>query len=281
MEKRFLVETLMKLERFVFSPILAAVIGVSSLALAKAHAADPETKPPTASELASRLNTGRMPGTSYVRVRMDTGGTVLQLQVKERRTEKGAEMVYQVLFPKERKGEAVLLKKTDGQAPTGVIMAGDGKTSELSAAQMKDPFLGTVLTYEDMIENFFAWPEQAITGTEEVNRVKCPILESKPSKGDRSSYSKVRSWVDTRRMVPLRVEKHALSGEVAKSVKTTRVVTGPQGRPIPANLVVTAGASGATTEIDGSRIKHDVVYADDEFTPEGLAKIAAPKGSPE
>ena len=270
----------MNLPSFVLPPVLAAV-GMATLVLTQVRAADPDATSATASALATRLNTGRIPGTSYVRVRMDTGGAVLQLQVKERRTETGAEMVYQVLFPKERKGEAVLLKKTDGEAPTGVTMAADGKTSELTAVQMKEPFLGTALTYEDMIENFFAWPEQAIVGTEEVNRVKCPILESKPSKGDGSSYSKVRSWVDTKRMVPLRVEKYDASGQVARSVKTTRIVTGPQGRPIPANLAVSDGAGGATTEIDGSRIKHDVVYTDDEFTPEGLAKITAPKGAPQ
>ncbi|MEP6902220.1 MAG: hypothetical protein ABJA66_10750, partial [Actinomycetota bacterium] len=50
----------------------------------------------------------------------------------------------------------------------------------------------------DILENFFAWDNQAIVGTEVVDRVSCQILESKPGKGQRSGYGSVRSWVDTR-----------------------------------------------------------------------------------
>ena len=56
------------------------------------------------------------------------------------------------------------------------------------------------LSYEDAIENFFAWEQQSLAGTEEVNRTKCEILESKPGKADHSSYARVRSWIDTRKM---------------------------------------------------------------------------------
>ena len=49
----------------------------------------------------------------------DTTKISLQLQIKERRTRTATDLVYQVLWPKERKGEAVLLHKADGSPPTG------------------------------------------------------------------------------------------------------------------------------------------------------------------
>ena len=47
--------------------------------------------------------------------------TTLPLQLKERRTKSATDIVYQVLWPKERKGEAVLLHKAAGRAPGGSL----------------------------------------------------------------------------------------------------------------------------------------------------------------
>jgi hypothetical protein len=77
---------------------------------------------------------------------------------------------------------------------------------------MKDAVFGGDLSYADLIENFFAWEQQSIAGTEIVDRVSCQILESRPGKGDRSIYGRVLSWIDPKRLVPLRVEKYFESG---------------------------------------------------------------------
>ncbi|MEI9897843.1 MAG: outer membrane lipoprotein-sorting protein [Chthoniobacter sp.] len=79
--------------------------------------------------------------------------------------------------------------------------------------------------------------QQAIVGTETVDGVNCQILESKPGKGDRSTYGSVRSWIDAKRLVPLRIEKYSGSGQVLRRIDTTRVVT-DAGHAIPANLSV-------------------------------------------
>ena len=116
-------------------------------------------------------------------------------------------------------------------------------------------------------------------GTEVINGTACQILESKPGKDHSSSYSKVRTWVDPRRLVPLRIEKYDASGKLVRRINTTRVVL-DEGDSIPANLSV-EGPRGATTEIDGSRIKRRVTYEDTELTPNGLKQVAAPPDSPE
>ena len=48
----------------------------------------------------------------------------------------------------------------------------------------------------------------------------------------------MRSWIDTRRFVPLRVEKYLSSGLLARRIDTIRVANDDEGRPIPANLTV-------------------------------------------
>lgn len=212
----------------------------------------------TASELAEKLNT--LNEDAYVRMKLDTAGGTLQLEGKQRR---GAVM-YRVLFPRERKGEAILLKTDDG----GTRFVPPKTLQTIGAAQLEEPFFGSALANADLVENFFAWPQQSLVGTEVVDRVSCQILESKPAKGA-SIYGSVRSWIDTRRMVPLRVEKYAPGGGLVRRIDTTRVAADDLHRNIPANMTI-HGPKGVTSELDGSKIKHDVKFADADFTAEGM-----------
>ena len=235
-----------------------------------AAAADPAT------ELAARLNALQQDGTSFIRLKMESQQTTLQVQIKQRRTSSTTEVVYQVLWPKERAGEAVLLRKTANQAASGALFVPPYTARSLSSAQMKEPLLGSSLSYADVLENFFSWEHQTLSGTETLDRAACTILESKPGKGDRSIYSSVRTWVDSRRLVPLRVEKYSASGQLARRIDTTRVVTS-DGHAIPANLTVHDATKGTSTDLDGSNIKRGMSYDETTFTPEGLKQLTPPR----
>jgi hypothetical protein len=265
--------------------IAAASLGCA-LVVFSAGAAD--TAPPvmSATDLAARLSAFQQDGASYVRLRLDvkqppgTTKIALQLQIKERRTKMATDVVYQVLWPKERKGEAVLLRKAAGRPATGSLFVPPDTVHPLEASQMREPLFDSDLSYQDVIENFFAWDRQAIVGTEVVDRVSCQILESKPGKSERSTYASVRTWVDPRRLVPIRVEKYLASGQLARRIDTTKVAIDDNHRPIPANLMVRGQRQDSVTELDGSRIRHDVTYADREFTPEGLKELTTPTFAP-
>ena len=249
-----------------------------------------ETPPPiSATDLASRLSTLRQDGATYVRLRMEINGAkkeTLQLQIKQRRTKAATEVVYQVLWPKERKGESVLLRKIGNRAPSGTTFVPPNTTSSID--DFKDSLLGGDLSYEDAVEDFFAWEQQAIVGAEAVDGIACQILESKPGKGERSIYGRVRSWIDIRRLVPLKVEKYSASGQLLRRIETTKVVS-DAGHYLPANLTV-RNLRGGSTDLDGSRIKHDVSYSDRDFTvatiapptvsEEPVAAVAAPAAAP-
>lgn len=242
-----------------------------ALLAVSAHADD------TASDLAAKLGALQQNGSSVVRLKMEVQGTAkstLQLQIKQRRTRSATEVVYQVLWPKERAGEAVLLRKMGDQSATGAIFIPPNTVRTLDSSQMKEALLGSDLTYDDVVENFFLWKQQAIVGTEVVNRVSCDILESKPGKGQHSYYASVRTWVDRRRDVPLRVEKFGSSGQLVRRIETTRVLTNDDKQAVPANLTVNGPRQGSVTELNGSSVKHGVSFTDKEFTPAGLMEAS-------
>src|SRR5262249_43113859 len=240
-----------------------------------------ETSPTTAKELASRLKGLRPNGASYVRLRMDVNGATkatLQIQIKERRTESSVEVVYQVLYPKERQGESVLLRKPGTRPASGSVFVPPNTVRPIE--DLKQPLFGSDLSYEDIIDNFFVWDQQAIVGTEKVEGVNCTILESKPGKDERSSYGSVRSWIDMRRIVPLRVQNSSNPGQVLGASGPPRVVNEPGHKP-PANLEVSGARSDSSTLLDGSRIWHNMAYTDRDFTVEGLKEIATPRKTPD
>ena len=241
--------------------MLMAAAGLSATRATAEEAMSPK-------DLAARLSASITDGSAFIRLQMKTGGSTLQVQVKERRTKSGSDILYQVLYPKERKGEAVLLQSRGGKL-SGKTSAPGGAVQNIGS--MKEPMLGSALSYEDVIENFFAWEQQAIVGTEEVKNTNCQILES--TSGGGSSYSRVRSWIDTRRMIPLRVEKYSGSNLVRR-IDTTRVAEDDTDRRIPASLRVQHG--GTTTSIEGSSTKSDVTYSDSDFTPQGMQSLAPP-----
>jgi Outer membrane lipoprotein-sorting protein len=267
------------------SRMIFRLLAIVYLTVLSYRAAAAESAPSTisASDLAARLSAWQQDGSSYVRLRMvvsePAGKNAFQIQIKGRRSKTSTDVVYQILWPKERKGEGVLLQKAGGRSATGAVFVPPNNLRPLDASQLKEAFFGSGLSYEDLVENFFAWEQQAIVGTEEVDGVSCYILESKPGKGARSSYGKVRSWIDSRRLIPLRIEKYFASGQLARRIETSNVVTDDIGRQVPANLTVRDSEKNSTTELDGSRIKHDIRFDDAEFTPEALRQTSIPRGS--
>jgi hypothetical protein len=253
-----------------FAAISAALIAVPAFAVAEQSASD----------LAAALR-AKEEGSTFVRVRMQIGSgenQVLQIQIKSRASNTTSDIVYQVLFPKERKGEAVLLHRSVEKF-SGTTFVPPNTVRSLASGQMNQALFGSDLSYEDIIDNPFGWPQQAIIGSEVIDNIHYQILESKPGKGDGSSYSSVKTWVDPRRLVPLRIEKYDNSGKVLRRINITRVLLDGNDS-LPADLKV-YGPRGTVTEITGSRIKRDVTYADSEFTLQGLKQIRAQPGSSE
>jgi hypothetical protein len=252
------------------------IIAAGAFFVAAVFAAEPESSATSAKELANRMSVGGH-GNALVRAKLEiraADGTkqVLQLQIKERRTPTSVDLLYQVQWPKERNGEAVLLHQDSGGAPRGTIVAPPAAPRALEASQMDGGLFGSDLSYQDAIENFFGWKDQAITGSEAINGVECQILESKPGKSGVSTYAKVRSWVDSKRLVPLRIEKYSAAGKVLRRIDTTYVARDQHDRFIPGKLTVRNPSKDSITEFDGARIEQGMQFTDRDFSPEAVAK---------
>src|SRR3954469_12719416 len=223
-------------------------------------------------ELAAKLR-AKENGSTFVRLKMDAGSGSLQVQIKSRVSDSGADIVYQILFPKERMGESVLLHRA-GRKFTGTVFRPPNTLQPIGAGEMNQSLFGSDLAYEDIVDSPFTWSQQTIVGTENVDRFPCQILESKPGKDHSSSYASVKSWIDSSRMVPLRIEKYDSSGKVIRRINITRMLLNG-GDSLPADLEI-AGPRGATTHITGSGLKRGIRYGEAEFTPDGLKQLNAP-----
>lgn len=260
---------------FRITALLPALCLASTFPLQTAPAADSLS----AKEIANRLSALQQDGSSYIRLRLNveeppgTKKTGLQIQIHQRRTPSSTDVIYQILWPKERQGESVLLKKAGNKAPTGTHFVPPETVKPLSSQDMKDPLFGSDLAYADLIENFYAWDSQTIVGEEKIGKVNCQILESKPGKAQNSIYTSVRSWVDTDRFVPLRVEKFFSPDKPGRRIVTTLVTKEDNGQHIPANLDVQDLRKNSTTELEGSRLNTSVSYEDHDFTVEALKNI--------
>lgn len=262
-----------------FAPLCLSLLGILAFA---APSGGQEAPPLSAADLAAQLGAAVQDGNSAVRLRMkieSSGGgtTVLQVQIKARRTAAYSEVLYQVLWPNERKGESFVLRQQPGKAPEGQSFQPPETLTRLDRSNLLNLAFGSDLAYLDVVENFFLWENQSLTGNEKVNRVDCVILESQPGSKDATPYGKVVSWIDPRRMVTMKVEKYDSSGNVVRRIETTQVVKDDQGRSIPAGLTVRRPGSSSVTEIDGSNIRHDVSYTDADFTTEALTNFKVPR----
>ena len=245
-----------------------------------------QAAPISALDLAARLSANVQDGSSSVRVRMEirasAGGSksVFQLEIKARRTRTATDIVCQVFWPKDHKGESFLLSRTEAGAPSGTYFKPPDSVRPITSSQMNDAVFGGDLSYADLIENFFAWEHQSIVGTEIVDRVPCQILESRPGKRDHSIYGRVLSWIDLKRLVPLRVEKYLESGQQVRRIDTTRVAEDSTDRKVAANLVVRRPGQDSVTELDGSKSRHDLSLSDSDFTTEALRALATQRPNP-
>src|SRR2546421_2836539 len=113
------------------------------------------------SELAAKLR-AKESGSTFVRIRMQggSGNQTLQVQIKSRVSDAASDIVYQILFPKERKGESVLLHRS-GEKFTGTSFTPPNTVRPIPSSRMKDQLFGSDLHYEDIIDNPYRWTQQA------------------------------------------------------------------------------------------------------------------------
>jgi len=237
-----------------------------------------QTKTFTARELIAGVKAARPSGSLYARLRMEHGGTVLQVQVKRRSLpDGGSESLYQVLFPAERKGEGLLLKARRG-AFTGATFVPSKGVRPLKSGDRDTAVFGTALDVEDLLASFLNWPDPEIVGQEKEGNVPCTIVELRAPKGSASAFSRARCWIDEKRYATMRAEFFGSGDKPLKTVTTHKVMRGSSGFYSPVNFTVSDHTTGASTKVEGVRSDSDVTYTDADFAEAALQAVTPAPG---
>lgn len=235
----------------------------------------------SAAQLMGAVKAAKPPGGLYARLRMEhreAGGrqVVLQAQLKRRSTPDGSETLYQLLFPKERKGEALLLRVKGGGFSGAVFVPGQGRRA-LKSGDRSSGIFGTALTIDDVIAEFLDW-QHRIVGKEKEGAVPCTVIESSAPKSSSSPVTRVKSWIDETRLTAMKAEFFKTGGQPVRTVITHKVMRGSSGYYAPVSFTVTDHATGAATKIEGVRSDNGINFTDADFTDAAMGAITAPPG---
>lgn len=111
------------------------------------------------------------------------------------------------------------------------------RTIQISGHMLRQSVMGSDLSYEDMMDDRKLTDvyNAAIIGNEEMDNRKTWILEL-TAKVDDIAYARRKMWIDTERLVPLKEELFAKSGQLLKQSVMSGVVQ-LEGRWFPTTIV--------------------------------------------
>jgi hypothetical protein len=257
-----------------------ALLSVLLLAIFGPTLASAQSRTFTARELIAGVKAAKPSGALYARLRMEhrepqKDSVVLQVQVKRRTLANGAsESLLQLLYPRERKGEGLLMR-IKGESFSGATFTPGKGLRALKPSDRDTGVFGTALAVEDLTAGFLDWPVQEIVGKEQEGSVPCTVVELRAAK---TSASRVRCWIDEKRFATMRVEIFGSGEKPVKSVTTQKVMRNDKGYFAPVNFTVTDHLSGAVTKVEGVRSDDDVKFTDADFADPALQTVTPASG---
>ena len=233
---------------------------------------------PTAEQLIARVEQARRTSGFRARARLvrttsdSRKQEVQQLLITGRRRGESTQVLYRVLWPKEAEGRALLVECSADGKTGGFLFEPPQTVTPLTRRVMGQPLFGSDLSVEDVAEEFWRWPSQALAGEAMVAARRCLILESRPGAGSESGYSLVRSWIAPDIALPLLIEKYGRDGRLVKRLVAAKVVKQSGGRWTVAILVIEAAGGPSRTTLEGSRSERDLDLPAEQFTLESIRK---------
>ena len=110
------------------------------------------------------------------------------------------------------------------------------RTIMISGHMLRQSVMGSDLSYEDMMDDrrYEDIYDARVTGSEQVDGRTCHLL-SLTAKVDDAAYPSQKMWVDSERLIPLRAELYAKSGQMLKQI-TAGDVKKVEGRWFPMHM---------------------------------------------
>jgi len=169
----------------------------------------------------------------------------------------GLRLLCELTGPASDKTTLLLHMSVSGHVTIEAVLPGQKTAAVLPFEHWNDPLVGSVFSYEDMVESQFFWKNQELLSPAKYGARDCFVLKSKPGSQDQTHYDSVTSWIDRSIMFPVHVVK-ALHGtsqqkefiyyglrQIRGDWSATKVEAKLQGKPGSSILVIENGSPKA------------------------------------
>lgn len=119
----------------------------------------------------------------------------------------GLLLLCEISGPGSDKTSILLHMSMSGHVTIRAMLPGQKAASVLPFERWNDPLVGTVFSFEDMVENQFFWKHQELLAPEKYGARDCFVLKSISGPQDRTYYDSVTSWIDRSIFYPVHVVK--------------------------------------------------------------------------
>ena len=245
-------------------------------------AAQSTAKNPTADQLIARVLEARHTSGFRSRAKLtrtSTGSDVRisrQLLIRGREDGHATMVSYQVIWPKEITGHAVVITDAGDHHPTGFVYDGHA-AAPLTKPTLISPLFDSDLRVEDVLEGFWYWPSPHLEGDEAIDKRHCVWIDFRPGPDTATAYTKVRACVAPDLALPLRIELFGADGALVKHVTADRIVR-HDSRWMVATVTVTPADGLHQTVLEGSRYEDDLQIPASEFTVDAIANFSRTLG---
>jgi len=217
-------------------------------------------------------------------VEADELATTLVARVTWKRLEDGRHgALLRLIAPEEVAQMGVLVRET---APGAFSEAGPRgseiylylpefrRVRRVSPRQATTSLFGTAFSYEDFdrLQGQIRNSRIEAMGKVRSSGRDAYLIEAKPSEGEESTYTRVRTFIDAKTCLPLRVEYFDASGELSKRLQTDpKTFEQVKGIWIARSVAMTDLQEGIESVLSIDSIRFDEDVPDGYFTPASLA----------
>jgi hypothetical protein len=174
------------------------------------------------------------------------GQRVFQILVLQKPLARSTNLLWSVTEPPEDRTRILVESPLEGPPTVWLVSGAHGAAAVLPVERWAKGILGSHLTVEDLVEDYFTWPKQSVTGEETVFEKMCYVLRSEAADGRALTYGSVTTWVDESTLVPLRILKEPRGPGAPKEI-LCRGVRQSAGHWIASSIEVRIrGAAGST-----------------------------------
>jgi outer membrane lipoprotein-sorting protein len=181
--------------------------------------------------------------------------------------------VIRLSSPPSRKGLAVLMIENDADEPKMYLYVPDLKRSRrVTGKQLATSMMGTDFSYEEFshFQNTASDAQTKRVEDQTLNDISTYVFETTSTVPD-PQYSRILTFVDQERCVPLQTQFFAPNGELNKELIATGDEIKPVGdRHIPHQVTMHDRKKNTRTELTIENVEIDIKLSDAIFSPKRL-----------